>query len=177
MIEQNPNQLQIETETEVRSESILPLEETNYLESDVSLSSISNLLPTYNDKLTINLLNNDEKQVEVKISEVNIEEEYQEDDLLESKNPDYLMIKLLKKVCTVQQPGSLTKNYLYQYNKAKRYNTYKILSLIFHILNYFFGTFYCIISRPIFLFTQNKLTIYINYYIPYTSYKLTRRHY
>lgn len=90
--------------------------------------------------------------------------------------PSALMIKLLKKVCNIQQPGSLTKSYFYSFNKAKRYKIYKLLSLIFHILNYFFGTFYCIISKPVYLFTQNSLTIYINYYIPRTSYKLSRRH-
>jgi len=91
--------------------------------------------------------------------------------------PSALMIKLLKKVCNIQQPGSLTQNYFYNFNKAKRYKIYKLLSLIFHILNYFFGTFYCIISKPVYLFTQNSLTIYINYYIPRTSYKLSRRHF
>ena len=35
--------------------------------------------------------------------------------------PSSLMIKLLKKVCNIQQPGSLTQNYFYNFNKAKRY--------------------------------------------------------
>jgi Mitochondrial ribosomal protein (VAR1) len=86
------------------------------------------------------------------------------------------MIKTLKKVCTIQQPGSLTKTYFYNFNNAKRYKIYKLLSIIFQILNYFFSTFYCIISKPVFLFTQKTLTIYINYYIPRASYKLSRRH-
>lgn len=89
----------------------------------------------------------------------------------------YSMIKLLKKVCTIQQPDSLTNNYLYNFNNAKRYKIYKLLSSVFQILNHFFITFYCIIGKPIFLFTQNTLTIHINYYIPKTSYKLSRRHY
>jgi hypothetical protein len=99
------------------------------------------------------------------------------DNNINTNDTSYPMIQLLKKVCTIQQPGSLTKTYFYNFNNAKRYKIYKLLSIIFQILNYFFGTFYCIISKPVFLFTQKTLTIYINYYIPKTSYKLSRRHF
>jgi hypothetical protein len=85
-------------------------------------------------------------------------------------------INLLKKVCNIQQPGSLSKNYFYNFNPANRYKIYKLLSNIIHILNYFFGTFYGIISKPVFLFSQSKLTIYINYYLPKTSNRLKNRH-
>lgn len=86
------------------------------------------------------------------------------------------MIQYLKQVCRIQQPGSLSKSYFYNFNSSNRYKIYKLFSMIFNIINYFFGTFYCIISKPVLLFTQNKLTIYINYYIPKTSYRLIRRH-
>lgn len=90
------------------------------------------------------------------------------------------IIQYLKKVCKIQQSagsiGSLNKSYFYNFNNANRYKTYKLFSTIFNILNYFFGTFYCVISKPVLLFTQNKLIIYINYYSPKTSYRLKRRH-
>jgi hypothetical protein len=87
----------------------------------------------------------------------------------------YSNISLLKKVCSIQQPGSLTKTYFYNFNPAKRYKIYKLLNNIIQILNYFFGTFYGIISKPVFLFTQSNLTIFIHYYIPRPSNKFTRR--
>jgi len=66
----------------------------------------------------------------------------------------------------VEQPGCLTKTYIYQYDKSKKYKFTKLLNHINIILNNFFLTFYGLISKPVYLFTQNKLTIYINYYIP-----------
>lgn len=93
-----------------------------------------------------------------------------------NNNTSDSMIQLMKKVSIIQQPGSLTKTYLYNFNVSKRYKIYKLLGLVLNILNHFFSTFYYIISKPVLLFTQNKLTIYINYYLPRASYKLSRRY-
>ena len=76
------------------------------------------------------------------------------------------MLRLIANSNIQEQPGSLNKTYFYQYDKSKKYKFSKLLNYIYLILNDFFGTFYGFISKPIYLFTQNKLTIYINYYIP-----------
>jgi hypothetical protein len=86
------------------------------------------------------------------------------------------MIHLLKKICTIQQPGSLSNTYFYQFSRPNRYRLSKLISHTIKILNIFFGTFYVIISKPVFLFNQKKLVIYINYYIPKTSKKLLNRY-
>jgi len=89
------------------------------------------------------------------------------------------MLQFLQNISHVEQPGSLTQTYFYQYDKSKKYQYSKLLNHISIILNSFFGTFYGLISKPVYLFTQNKLTIYINYYIPdfefYNSKKLVTR--
>lgn len=88
------------------------------------------------------------------------------------------MGNLIKEICNIQ-PGSysnsLNQNYFYSYNKSKKYQYLKLINNSNSILNYFFGTFYALISRPVYLFTQNKLVIYINYYSPKTSEKLINR--
>ena len=71
---------------------------------------------------------------------------------------------------------SINYNYLYHFNRTNQYKIYKLLNNLINILNHFFATFYAIISKPVFLFTQNKLTIYINYYIPKVYSKLINRH-
>ena len=76
------------------------------------------------------------------------------------------MLRYLNNLNKIEQPGSLNQIYLYQYDKSKKYKFTKLINNIYLILNEFFGTFYGFISKPIYLFTQNKLTIYINYYIP-----------
>jgi hypothetical protein len=86
------------------------------------------------------------------------------------------MLQLLNKVCPVSGSGFLPNTYFYHFNKSNRYKLYKLISHIFHILNHFFGTFYGIISKPVFLFTQKKLLIFINYYIPKPSNRLFNRH-
>jgi Mitochondrial ribosomal protein (VAR1) len=83
-------------------------------------------------------------------------------------------MQLLNKLCT--QPGSLNYTHFYHYNKSSYHKTSKLLSNLINILNHFFGTFYGIISRPVFLFTQKKLVIFINYYIPNVYSKLFNRH-
>lgn len=85
------------------------------------------------------------------------------------------MGRLIKKICNIQQPNSLTQNYFYFYNNSKKYQYLKLINNTNRILNYFFGTFYALISRPVYLFTQNKLIIFINYYRPKTSKRLARR--
>lgn len=85
------------------------------------------------------------------------------------------MGRLIKNICNIQQPNSLTQNYFYFYNNSKKYQYLKLINNANRILNYFFGTFYALISRPVYLFTQNKLIIFINYYRPKTSKRLSRR--
>lgn len=85
------------------------------------------------------------------------------------------MGNLINNICNIQQPNSLTQNYFYFYNNSKKYQYFKLINNANRILNYFFGTFYALISRPVYLFTQNKLIIFINYYLPKTSKRLSRR--
>ncbi len=96
------------------------------------------------------------------------------------------LIPYLKGLCKIEQEagkvGSLRKSYLYNFNSSNKYKIYKLFTIIFNIIDYFFGTFYCVISKPVLLFSPSpfdggkKLTISINYYIPTRSYRLTRRH-
>lgn len=86
------------------------------------------------------------------------------------------MGRLIKKICNIQQPNSLSQNYFYSYNKSKKYQYIKLINNANQILNYFFGTFYALISRPVYLFTQNKIIIFINYYRPKTSKRLFTRY-
>jgi hypothetical protein len=86
------------------------------------------------------------------------------------------MGQLIKNICNIQQPNSLTQNYFYSFNNSKKYQYIKLINNANRILNYFFGTFYALISRPVYLFTQNKLVIFINYYSPKTSKRLSRRY-
>jgi hypothetical protein len=93
------------------------------------------------------------------------------------------LIKLLKKVCIPSSPqsirpqgGSINQTYLYNYNKSNQQRYTKLLTYIQHKLNHFFGTFYSISSKPVFLFTQNKLIISVNYFMPTASKKLITRH-
>jgi len=86
------------------------------------------------------------------------------------------LIKSLNGMIRFRQPNSLTYNYFYSYSIARRNLLTKDISYISQLLDHFFGSFYIIISKPVFLFSQNKLVIYINYYIPNPSKKLVRRH-
>lgn len=87
------------------------------------------------------------------------------------------MQELLRSTSTIQQPGSLTHTYLYNYDKSKQYKFSKLINYICLILNSTFATLFGLISRPVYLFTQNKLIIYINYYIPnYFFYKKSKSH-
>ncbi len=95
---------------------------------------------------------------------------------MSNKQNSYATIQFLNKVISIQQPSSLTQIYSYHFNKPNRYRFYKLLSNIYNILNHFFSTFYCIISKPVFLFSNNKLLISINYHIPVISNKMIRRH-
>jgi hypothetical protein len=88
-------------------------------------------------------------------------------------------MQLLNKLCNTgayAKPGSLNYTHFYHYNKTSYHKLSKLLSNLINILNHFFGTFYGIISRPVFLFTQKKLIIFINYYIPNVYSKLFNRH-
>lgn len=93
--------------------------------------------------------------------------------------PSIDMLQYLQNICKIEQPGALNKTYFYQFDKTKKYRFTKILNHIYLILNNFFGTFNGLISKPTYLFTQNKLIIFINYHIPYLpwykSKKLTIR--
>jgi len=52
----------------------------------------------------------------------------------------------------------------------------KLLNNINTILNYFFASFYILISKPVLLFTPGKLVISLNYYKPEPNSKLTNRY-
>ena len=100
-----------------------------------------------------------------------------------NQNITLAMIKLLKKVCTISssqsikpEGGSINQSYLYNYNKSNQQRYTQFLNYIHHILNHFFGTFFAIINKPVFLFTQNKLTIHVNYFMPKAPRKLITRH-
>lgn len=80
--------------------------------------------------------------------------------------PSIQMIQLLNNSIKIEQPGSLNQSYFYQFDKNKKYQFTKLLNHIYIILNNFFATFNGLISKPVYLFTQNKLTIYINYFLP-----------
>lgn len=103
--------------------------------------------------------------------------------IIKKYRPSIKMVQFLHNLgaigSSVEQPGSLNQSYIYQYNKSNKYRFYKQLNRLELILNYFFNTFYGLISKPVFLFTQNKLVLYVNYYIPnfnlYRSKKLVSR--
>jgi hypothetical protein len=98
-------------------------------------------------------------------------------------NPELILLNLLKKLIIPSsskslrvQGGSINQSYLYNYNKSNQIKNSKIINYITHILNHFFATFFAIINKPVYLFTQNKLTININYYMPRSRRKLITRH-
>jgi hypothetical protein len=99
------------------------------------------------------------------------------------KNASLSMVKLLRKVCLISPSslgpavqGSINSSNLYNYNKTNQYKNIQLLNYITNILNHFFGTFFAIINKPVFSFTQNKLTISIDYFMPKASSKLVTRH-
>jgi hypothetical protein len=165
---------------ELNSTNFIPVEE-NISNSKISQPSLLGEKPGEGQ----NIKEKDTKSVLIstpnKKSELKKKIEDKDSSLLQKEQEIMLqesmhMIQYLKKVCQIEQPGSLSKSYFYNFNSSNKYKIYKSFSMIFNIINYFFGTFYCIISKPVLLFTPNKLTIYINYYIPSTSYRLIRRH-
>ncbi len=93
------------------------------------------------------------------------------------------MRNILKKISILKQGPSLveggnsiSQSYFYFYNNSKKYLYIKLINNANQILNYFFGTFYALIGRPVYLFTQNKLIIFINCYMPKTSKRLSTRY-
>lgn len=98
-------------------------------------------------------------------------------------NASLSMIKLLRKVCFISPSslgpaiqGSINSSNLYNYSKTNQYKNTQLVNYITNLLNHFFGTFFAIISKPVFNFTQNKLTIHIDYFMPKASSKLITRH-
>lgn len=96
------------------------------------------------------------------------------------------MLSLLKKIVFITPQKGIyplhsghvsNQSYLYNYNSFNQYKHSKWINYLNHILNHFFGTFYALISKPLFLFSQNKLVIYMNYFIPKTPNKLKSRHF
>jgi hypothetical protein len=62
------------------------------------------------------------------------------------------------------------------YNYLPREGSRKLLNNINTILNYFFASFYILISKPVLLFTPGKLVISLNYYKPEPNSKLSNRY-
>jgi len=55
--------------------------------------------------------------------------------------PSIHMLQFLQNISHVEQPGSLTQTYFYQYDKSKKYQYSKLLNHISIILNSFFWYF------------------------------------
>lgn len=73
-------------------------------------------------------------------------------------------------------PYFLQTTAIYNFDKGIRYRNIKLLRFADKVLKTLFYNFFWIISRPIYLYTPNKLFIYINYHLPTLTQRLQNRY-
>jgi hypothetical protein len=96
-------------------------------------------------------------------------------DINTTKVVDLKLLKLLNNfsISSVLQQKS-NSSIMYNFNRSNSIS--KFITNANTILNYFFGSFYCIISKPVFLVNSKVVKININYYSPDPSIKLANRY-
>lgn len=95
------------------------------------------------------------------------------------EQPQYNIIEYLKTLIsyktTIKKRGvfiKYNKIISYNFNKNKNYDNNTIIQNITILLNTFFKSMYCLISKPKFLISQDKITIQLFYYINIPKYRV-----